>query len=105
MSCAQIAVCRCAQIAVCVAHRFRKMAVSSIWKRNQREVCFGSFPEAGFFCYTELLKSILPPFPTLRAFGHCDPPGVWTLRPSGRLDIATLRAFEHCGIFGCFANT
>ena len=97
MSCAQIAVCRCAQIAVCVAHRFRKMAVSSIWKRNQREVCFGSFPEAGFFCYTELLKSILPPFPTLRAFGHCV--------PSGRLNIAYFRAFEHCGIFGCFANT
>lgn len=70
----------CVQIAVCVAHRFRKMAVSSIWKRNQREVCFGSFPEAGFFCYTELLKSILPPFPTLRAFEHCVLPGVWTLR-------------------------
>lgn len=68
MSCAQIAVCRCAQIPEngCFKH----------WKRNQHEVCFGNFPEAGFFCYTELLKSILPPFPTLQAFGHCDPPGV-----------------------------
>ena len=43
------------------------------WKRNQREVCFGNFPEAGFFCYTELLKSIPQPL--------SGPPGVWALRP------------------------
>ena len=87
----------CAQIAVCVAHRFRKMAVSRIWKRNQHEVCFGNFPEAGFFCYTDIVEKY--------SAAVSDPPGVWTLRTSGRLDIASLRAFEHCGIFGCFANT
>ena len=43
------------------------------WKRNQREVCFGNFPEAGFFCYTELLKSIPQLFAALRAFGALRP--------------------------------
>ena len=74
----------CAQIAVCAVHRLLyalrtdsgKMAVSSIGRGISEKSASGVFLKQAFFCYTELLKSILPPFPTLRAFEHCVLPGV-----------------------------